>query len=61
MITLRVEIMTVQRLIEDEIEDPEEWATMTPAQRREWCEEAVSDMRSNYVGMSYSYPGDEEE
>lgn len=61
MITLRVEIMTTQRITEEEIEEPEGWADMTGAQRRKWCDEAVSDMRNNLVSTSYDYAGDEEE
>jgi hypothetical protein len=61
MITLRVEIMTAQRMTEEDIEEPEGWADMTSKQRRTWCDEAVSDMRNNYVSTSYSYPGDEED
>ena len=56
MITLRVEIMTVQRMTEEKIEEPEGWSGMTASQRREWCEEAVSGMRDNLIGMTYEYP-----
>lgn len=61
MITLRVEIMTAQRMSEEDIEEPEGWEDMTGTQRRTWCDEAVSDMRNNLVSTSYSYPGDEGE
>lgn len=61
MITLRVEVMTVQRMTEEDIEEPEDWGSMTPPQRRKWCDEAVGDMRNNLVSTSYGYPGDEEE
>ena len=57
MITLRVEIMTVQRMTEEEIDEPEGWSEMAAEQRRAWCQEAVEDMRSNLVGTSYNYPG----
>lgn len=56
MITLRVEIMTVQWMTEEEIDEPEGWSGWSPERRRQWCQESVSDMLGNYVGTSYDYP-----
>lgn len=60
MITLRIEIMTRERLIEIEEDEPENWATMTPAERDAYCAAALEDVTPNYVGTGWSYEGQEQ-
>lgn len=48
---IRVEIFTVERLIEDELEIPdEEWSSLSESEREELKNRAWFDFAGNYAG-----------
>lgn len=60
MIILRIEIMTVERMIEVEMDEPADWPTMTAAERDAWCLDGLADLVPNYVGTGFEYEGMEQ-
>lgn len=56
-ITLRYEIMTVERTVEETLEAPDDWDSMSDGDRHQWCLDALGDGISNYLGTSYEWEG----
>lgn len=54
-ITLRYEIMTVDRINDEVMDAPDGWESMTDDERNKWCEDAIEDGFANYIATSYDW------